>query len=373
MNIKFNKRIIIAAGGTGGHVFPGLAIADELKLLLPNARIVFVGTARGLEAKIMPEHGWPLILLKSLSIKDRRGFSKLLAYAILPYLILKSIIMVLSDRPAFFISIGGYAAGPMAIAAWICSVPIAVIEPNAVAGFTNRIIGRLSKRAFISFDEAARYFPKGRAAVIGNPVRGEVMKIHRRKRNEKDKFSIFVFGGSQGARSLNQAMMSAAGELKEYASRISIIHQAGKSDDIGAIAAAYESVNIEAEVFQFIDSIWGCYERADLVIARAGATTIAELRAVGLPSILIPYPFAADDHQRANAECMVRAGAARMIADVDCSGERFASEIIAMLKDPGALDEMARRVDIFAPKDSAEKIARSCVEIAGIEMSGDYV
>lgn len=325
--VKGTIKVLIAAGGTGGHLFPGIAIAEEIRRAHPDARITFAGTERGFEAALLPRMGWPVILIGSRSIKDRKGAARIAAWARLPFSVAHALAILIKDRPALLVCIGGYAAGPLALASWLLRVPFAIVEPNAIAGFTNRILGRLARRAFVAFDEAAPYFPKGKAVLSGNPVRSEVLAVRSGGMVRRDRLNIFVFGGSQGALKLNRAMTDAMKLLGGTGERIRVMHQTGSNDDPKAIEGAYADAGVEAKVFAFSDRIWECYADADLVISRAGATTIAELAALEIPSLLVPYPYAADDHQRANAGGIARLGGAVMIDDAECTGERLAEEI----------------------------------------------
>ncbi len=357
------KKVIIAAGGTGGHIFPGIAIAEEIKRLHPSASISFAGTARGLESSLMPKLGWPLVLLGARSIKDKRGLSRMLAWLSVPFAIASAMEILLSKRPALVISIGGYAAGPLVVAAWMLWIPVALVEPNAIPGLTNRILGRFAKRVFIAFEEAKRYFAEKKTLLIGTPMRKEVLEITRRQTASESPHTIFVFGGSQGAKTLNTAMSEAVGSIKGIEGGFKVIHQTGTSDDLSKIEAAYKNAGIEAQVMPFCDRIWECYEKADLVIARAGASTVAEVAALGIPSILVPYPHAADDHQRANAKALVNAGGAVMIDDTECTGEKLSREIISMLGDKKRLKAMAEAAASIGKKDAATKIAEESLNL----------
>lgn len=351
-------KIIIAAGGTGGHVFPGVAVACEIKASHPDALVTFAGTARGLEAKVLPKLGWPLVLMKSSSIKDRKGLSRLFSWAKLPISILRGLSIIMKERPNLFISIGGYAAGPLAISAWILRVPLVLVEPNAIAGLTNRILGRFAKKAFVAFDDAKKYFPAGKAVVSGNPVRSEVLSVRERRMPALEKITVFVFGGSQGALALNRAIIGALPFLSDVKNRLSIIHQTGANDDLDAVRNAYKKAEIDAKVFEFSDRIWEYYAGADLVVARSGATTVAELLALAIPAVLVPYPYAADDHQRANAHGMVKTGGAVMIPDGELTGERLSREIKIFVERPELLLAMRAALEKFGKPDAAAKIVK---------------
>lgn len=349
-------RVLIAAGGTGGHVFPGIAIAEEMRRLHPEVRLCFAGTERGIEAQVLSPLGWPLVLMRSQSIKDRRGIGRWLAFARLPFSVLAGLRILWSERPRLLICVGGYAAGPLAIAAWLSRVPFVIVEPNAIAGFTNRRLGRRAKRVFVAFEEARPSFPPERVIVSGNPVRKEVLSTRRPDAPIAGEITFFVFGGSQGARTLNRAMVAALPSLSEVKGGLRVLHQTGNNDDPGAIARAYQDAGIEAKVFPFTERIWECYREADVVVARAGATTVAELLALGLPSILVPYPYAADDHQRANALGLTRTGGAVLIADADLTGERLAKEIRSFIDRPSRVEAMRAALKKAGRTDAAKVI-----------------
>ena len=360
---KRSKKLLIAAGGTGGHLFPGIAIADEIAAIDATLSIAFAGTARGLEATICPKRGMRLILMKSSSIKDRRGLSRLMAWIRLPLSLVSAIGILLRERPAAIVCIGGYAAGPLAIAAFLLCIPFVIVEPNAVAGFTNRMIGRFCKRAFIQFEEAEKYFPKGKSILSGNPVRKEVAALAAESEPHGEKLTIFAFGGSQGARRINQAMVDAIRMMNGAATKISVIHQTGISDDPAAIEANYRAAGVEANVFPFTDRIWECYAKADLVVARSGATTCAELMMLAKPSILVPYPFAADDHQSANAKGVERKGGAMVISDAELNGEKLARALSDFIASPTKLDQMRQSLLAGVKKNAAKLVAQELIVI----------
>jgi UDP-N-acetylglucosamine--N-acetylmuramyl-(pentapeptide) pyrophosphoryl-undecaprenol N-acetylglucosamine transferase len=362
--VKKPAKILIAAGGTGGHLFPGIAIAEEIKGRHPEAMIVFAGTERGLEAGILPKLNWPLVLMNSTSIKDRKGLGKIVAWAKLPVSLARAMIILVSESPRLVVCVGGYAAGPLAMASWLFRIPFVIVEPNAIAGFTNRVLGRFARRAFVAFEEARSYFPEGRAFLTGNPVRKQVLAARRETSGTGDgKLTLFIFGGSQGAVKINRAMVDALKFLAETKNNIRVIHQTGTNDDAGTIERAYTDAGFTARVFPFSDRIWECYTEADLVVARSGATTVAELAALAIPSILVPYPFAADDHQRANARGMVRIGGAKMLENDDCTGENLAREIKQFMDKPQALGQMRAVLKDAGRPDAAGRIAEECWNI----------
>ncbi len=363
MASRREKKVLIAAGGTGGHVFPGIAIADAIERADANIKISFAGTSRGLESRLLPRLGWPLVLFGSHSIKDKRGAAKILALLWLPLAVFHALYLLLVDRPALVVGIGGYAAGPLVLAAWFLRIPAVLVEPNAIPGMTNRKLGRFARKVFVAFEEARPFFPAGKAVVTGTPIRAEVLSARRKSAQAEGGRTLFVFGGSQGALKLNQAMSAAAKSLAGIGGGLKVIHQTGTSADPAEVAQRYRSFGIDADVSAFCDRIWECYEKADLVIARSGANTVAELAALGLPSILVPYPYAADDHQKANAMALVRAGGATMVDDAECDGERMAREIAGVIGDPARLQGMAAKARSIGRPDAAQRIAGECIGI----------
>lgn len=354
-------KVMLACGGTGGHLFPGIAIAEAIANSKPDTAIVFAGTERGFESAIIPKMGWPLISVGSMSIKDRKGFGRLAAYARLPISILKALSIMRKERPDIFIGVGGYAAGPLTMASAFLKIPTTIIEPNAIAGFTNRILGRFVDRIYTGFPEASEFFPRRKVVLTGNPVRQEILNLRQKNNGTKTPLTIFCFGGSQGALALNRAITQALPHLSSLKGKIRFIHQVGEKEDIENIQKAYADNGFDAEVFTFTDHIWECYEKADFVIARAGATTVAEVSVLGLPAIFVPYPYAADDHQRANALSLVRRDGAVMILQHELTGERLSQEIKKMSSE--RLTAMCTASARAGKRDAAEKIVEDCLKL----------
>jgi UDP-N-acetylglucosamine--N-acetylmuramyl-(pentapeptide) pyrophosphoryl-undecaprenol N-acetylglucosamine transferase len=356
-------KVMLACGGTGGHLFPGVAIAEEMSKLRPDTDIVFAGTGRGFESTIIPRMGWPLVSIDSISIKDRKGLGRILAYCWLPVSILRSMSVIRREKPDMFIGVGGYAAGPLTLAAAFLKTPTAIIEPNAIAGFTNRMLGRFVNRIYTGFAEAGEFFPRQKVLLTGNPVRREILDLKQKSNGTKSPVTIFCFGGSQGALALNRAVVQSLPHLANLKGKIRFIHQVGEKENIEAIRKSYADNGFEADVFTFTDRIWECYERADLVISRAGATTVAEVAVLGLPSVFVPYPYAADDHQRANAESLVRREGAVMILQHELTGERLASEIKKITSE--RLASMCAAAARAGKRDAAKRIVEDCFGILG--------
>jgi UDP-N-acetylglucosamine--N-acetylmuramyl-(pentapeptide) pyrophosphoryl-undecaprenol N-acetylglucosamine transferase len=345
-------RYLVAAGGTGGHIFPGIAVADALRARDASARVVFVGTERGLESRLVPRAGYALELLPVLPLNGvglARALRGLLA---LPRAFWRAAALLRRERPAAVLGVGGYAGGPIVLAAALSGVRTVILEPNARPGFTNRVLRPFVARAACAFDSARRYYG-ARGVLTGNPVRGGFARIAPRE--PRAPFTLLVFGGSQGSRALNEAMVAALSSLPP-AAELHIVHQTGPAAH-AEVAAAYAAARREAEVAPFLDDMEAQLAAADLVLCRAGATTCAELCAAGRAAVLVPLPGAADDHQRENACAMQRAGAARMLAQAELDGARLASELRTLFADPAALAQMGKAARGLARADAAERVA----------------
>lgn len=346
------KTILIAAGGTGGHLFPGIAVADELRRRDPEARIVFVGTPRGLESRLVASAGYRLLLLPILPLNGV-GFPRLLQGLLaLPWGLLRAATLVLRMRPAVVLGIGGYAGGPVVLMAALFGVRTVILEPNASPGFTNRVLRPFVKACACSYEEARRSFGS-KGVLTGNPVRGGFGRLPAKAHSVPS--SLLVFGGSQGSRILNQAMIAALPRLPGP-ERLQVVHQTGEAmrDEV---ATAYASANRPAEVLAFLDDMETRFAAADLVVSRSGATTCAELTVAGKAAVLVPFARAADDHQRRNARALEAAGAARMVEERDLSGERLAALIAETLVSPGRLASMEEAAKRLGRPDAAARVA----------------
>ena len=355
--------MLIAGGGTAGHLYPGIALAREFERLVPGAQVVFVGTTKGLEAKIIPQEGYEIRMIKVRGLMGMGTLKKLLAIFELPYSLYQSFRLLCQMRPSLVIGMGGYASGPVVLMAGCMRIPRVLVEPNAYPGWTNRILSPLAHRIFVSFEETRRYFKNSlRVRVFGNPVRKEIQNgsVYRKKRTSA--WTLLVMGGSQGSRNINKAMVEALSPLESVRGRLHIVHQTGERDHRW-VQEAYEKSGFEATVTPYLMNIWEAYTASDLVIARAGATTVAELAAIGCPAILIPFPYATQGHQEANADMLVKAGAAHIIRDVELNGAVLASKIHTLLLDPQALDEMTRNSRAQGRPRAAEEIVKECVHL----------
>jgi len=355
-------RMLVAGGGTGGHVFPGIALAEEVVTRHPNNDVVFVGTPRGLEATVVPAAGFPLELIQVEGLKGKGPWRALGNLALVPRALLASWTILRKWQPDIVVGVGGYASGPVVLAAWLMRIPTAVQEQNAIAGFTNRLLGRIAKAAFTAFPEAGRYFAKGKVYQLGNPIRRMLMDNYMRPSMRHDKLRVLVFGGSQGAHALNMRVIEALPHLADLKGSIRLTHQTGLRDR-QSVEKGYHAVGFEPDVRDFITDMSAAYAESDLVICRAGATTLAELTVCKKPSILVPFPAAADNHQVVNARSLVDAGAAVMIEERDLTGELLAQEIRALLGDEPRRDRMARAAGLLGGPQAAKEIADVCTEL----------
>jgi UDP-N-acetylglucosamine--N-acetylmuramyl-(pentapeptide) pyrophosphoryl-undecaprenol N-acetylglucosamine transferase len=345
-------RVLIAAGGTGGHIYPGIAVAKEIIGRDAKSTVKFVGTARGLETKLVPDNGFELLTIESAGLKNVGLAGKLKGLMILPKSFLEARRLIKNFKPDVVVGAGGYVSGPVLLMASLMRVPTLVMDSNALPGFTNRRLAPFVTKAALTFEEAVPFFGK-KGIVTGNPVRREFFEIPPKARNS-EKFSLLIFGGSQGARAINHAMVEAVPFLDDYKNKLQITHQTGEAD-FEKIKQGYADAGwAQAEIAAYIENMPAHFEKNDLIICRAGATSCAELSAAGKASMMIPLPTAADDHQRKNAEALEKAGAARMILQKDLTGEILAKQIIELIDAPDRITEMEAAAKKLAKRDAAE-------------------
>ncbi len=355
-------RMLVAGGGTGGHVFPGIALAEEVVTRHPANDVVFVGTARGLEATVVPQAGFPIELIDVKGLKGKGLLGTLKNLLLLPLAFVQSFAVLRKWRPDVVVGVGGYASGPVVLVAWLMRIPTAVQEQNAIAGFTNRVLGRFVEAAFTAFPEAVRQFPRRKVFQLGNPIRKTLMDNYMMPGAHHEQPRLLVFGGSQGAHALNMRVLESLPHLADLRERLRITHQTGAKDR-EYVEKGYRAVGFAADVREFISDMSAAYAGADLVVCRAGATTLAELTVCKKPSILVPFPFAADNHQVQNALSLVSAGAAVMIEEKDLTGEVLAQEIRAVLSSPERLEKMARAAGRLGSPQAAKEITDVCTEL----------
>lgn len=350
--------MIVAGGGTGGHLFPGLAVAEALTVGGED-EVLFVGSRYGLEATAVPTTRFRFHALPIRGLRGRgwRGAMELAVQ--LPVAWLRAWSILGRFRPALVLGLGGYGSVPVVLAAWVRRIPTVLLEQNAHPGLANRWLGHLARRVCTTFAESEPFFPQGRVVQTGNPVRALQSPV----RPDANHFTVFVFGGSQGARTINRAAVDAAKVVGEQVPGLRVIHQTGPAD-AEWVEGRYREMGIAAEVLPFVQDMAAAYARADLVVCRAGATTLAELAVVGRPSILIPYPFAADDHQRANAATWVRHGAAELITDAALNGARLATSVLALARERERLERMADAARHLAVPDATLRVVEVCRQVA---------
>ncbi|MDT7540493.1 MAG: UDP-N-acetylglucosamine--N-acetylmuramyl-(pentapeptide) pyrophosphoryl-undecaprenol [Acidobacteriota bacterium] len=350
-------RVLFAAGGTGGHIYPAIAVANEVMRRDERSSIRFVGTARGLETKLVPQAGFELSLIESAGLMNMGLASRLRGLAVLPKSFFDARRLIREFRPDAVVGAGGYVTGPVLLTAALMKRPTLVMESNAVPGFTNRRLARFVDAAAVSFEMSLPYFGN-KAVVTGNPVRREFFDIPMKVR-DPSRFSLLLFGGSQGAHAVNEAMLDALPHLENYRERLRVMHQTGPLD-FERVRAAYAAIgwtDEAASVREYIDDMMREFADADLIVSRAGATTAAELMAAGKTAIMIPLPGQIE--QQRNAEALRDAGAAEMILQAELTGERLALEIAKLIDNP---EEITRR------EQAARKLARPDAASVAVDM-----
>lgn len=367
-------RLIIAGGGTGGHLFPGIAIAEEFLSRDAGNEVLFVGTERGIEARAVPAAGYRLELISAAGIRGKRGLSQIKGIAMMIYGYAQSRKILKTFRPDMVLGVGGYASLPMVLAAGGMQIPRFIHEQNAIPGQTNRLLARFANRVFITLEESARYFPTETTLLTGNPLRRQILEMVAKANpplisplskggsepREQGGFNLFVFGGSQGAHAINMAMVDALPHLKQSQINLSIVHQTGEND-CAEVTAAYRTAGVPATVTPFISDMAAEYAKADLIICRAGATTIAEVTACGKTSLFIPFPHAVDDHQRKNAEALLKKDACFMMLEQELSAESLADSICRLAGDPDLVRKTGELAFGMARLDAARIIVDEMV------------
>lgn len=348
-------KLLIAGGGTGGHLFPGVAIADELRRRDSEAPVLFVGTERGIEARVLPDLGWDLELIRISGLKTVGLLGAIKGMFRIPGALWQSRKILRRFRPDAVIGVGGYASGPVVLMARLMGIRCGILEQNSVPGLANKILGKFAHAVFLAFDYTRKYFKAKKIQMTGNPVRPEI--VAAAPSGDRDgSFRLLIFGGSQGAVRVNEIMAEAAAKLS---TRVDIVHQTG-SRNFEETRSAYEDAGVTVDCREFIDDMAAEYAAADLVIARSGATTVAELGVVGVPAILIPYPYAADNHQEINAKEMVEAGAALMFQQAQLSPQTLADAIETLASDAEALARMGSAMKALGRANAAASILDWC-------------
>ena len=351
-------RFVLAGGGTGGHVIPALAIAQELRAQY-DAEVLFVGTARGIETRLVPAAGYELKLIQVGALKQVSLGTRLKTLFDLPRAVLTASSLLSEFRPQAAIGVGGYASGPAMLAAVLRGIPTVAFEPNRVPGLANRLVGLMVSAGAVQFEQTCRYFRNCR--VTGVPVRRAFFEIGAKPPDAPP--TLLVFGGSQGAHAINRTVLESLPALCAAIPGLHLIHQTGERD-YNEAQAAYRKQGMPAEVYPFIDDMPAAFERADLLLCRSGASTVAEITAAGKPAVFVPFPFAADDHQRRNAEALVEAGAGRLLPNEQLTPPRLVEIVCSLLGDRARLTQMAAAARGLAHPDAATEIARLAVRLA---------
>lgn len=345
--------LLVMAGGTGGHVFPALAVAQELAV--SGTKISWLGTAAGLEARVVPQHGIALHEIRVQGLRGKGLVSWLFAPFKLAAAIWQSVKVIKQIKPDCVLGMGGFASGPGGLAAWLTSTPIVVHEQNAVVGLTNQYLAKLAKTVLTGFPNVARL--PAHARWVGNPVRKDITATQKQQFNGRAP-RVLVIGGSQGAHSLNQYLPEV---FKQLETGVEIWHQAGRGRS-QALEASYQDLGLHAKVSEFIEDMAAAYAWADLLICRAGAMTIAEVCAAGLPSVLVPYPNSAGDHQTKNAQALVQVGAAIMLQNSELQSPDFVTQLKELLVEPSALSKMGAAAQILHKPDALQQVCSACEE-----------
>ena len=365
MNIAANRRpVLIMAGGTGGHVFPALAVAKELSAR--GVAVAWLGTSRGLEARVVPEAGYPLETMRVTGLRGKGVLRLLLAPFMLSLALWQALVIQLRLRPRAVLGMGGFAAGPGGVIAWLLRRPLLVHEQNSVAGTTNRLLAPLARTVMVAFPGSLP--AKRNPQHTGNPVRTAITQVPapaERFATRNGALRVLVIGGSLGARALNETLPAAVQQLAS-ADALQLHHQTGK-DDVEKVRAAYLQQGVDARVEAFVEDMAAAYAWADLVVCRSGALTVAELAVVGVASVLVPYPYATDDHQTGNARFLADAGAAILMPQSTLSADRLAGLLADFLQQRDMLREMADRARELALPDAARRVAELCLQAAGVD------
>ena len=352
-------RVIIAAGGTGGHMFPAIAYAKEFQQHDPEGNIVFVGTGKSLEGEILGKEGFGFEPITVEGFVGRGLVGMARSLMLLPKSLWRAIQILRGHRADLVIGTGGYFSPPVVVAAWLLNIPRVLLEPNAMPGLANRVLGPLADRIFLAFDSAQSFFPSSKVKVIGTPIR-KAFVLERSPVPPQKISHLLVFGGSQGARAINSAMLKAVEISSNLREQVTITHQTG-ADDLERVKAGYAQMGVHADVRPFLFDMPHELSKADLIVCRAGASTLAELSAYGKVGILIPFPQATHNHQEMNARSMEAAGAARVLLQADLTGQRLAEEIERWMSDIPHLQEMARQSWALRKVNATEQMVNQCL------------
>lgn len=366
-------RLVITGGGTGGHLFPGVAVAEAILAERPGSKVLFIGTDRQVDSRVLGNRPFASTAIKCQGLKGQSLRRRLAALWQLPLAVGRARKILKKFRPDLVLGVGGYVTGPVVAAAWLAGIPTCIHEQNSVPGLANRWLGKIASRIFISLPGSEKFFPAGRTKLTGNPVRAEILAAGREVRSERDAggLTLLVLGGSQGAHRLNQLVLEGLVARKgELPANFRVIHQTGRQDE-AQVRDGYQEHGIPARVGAFFDDMAGLYRQADLLVSRAGATSLAELCVMGRPAILLPYPYAADNHQEYNARQVVDRGGALLFKESGVTAEKLGGEIIRLLEDGPRLHRMGERAREAAYPEATANIVQECLELISLRGSKD--
>ncbi|MCX5876977.1 MAG: undecaprenyldiphospho-muramoylpentapeptide beta-N-acetylglucosaminyltransferase [Deltaproteobacteria bacterium] len=359
-----SMRMIVTGGGTGGHLFPGIAVAEEMLRRFPEGRILFVSTDRAIDNKTLAARSFEKKAIACLPLKGKSILGTLKSVVQLPISLWQALRIVRAFKPQLVLGVGGYVTGPVVLAARLMGVKTCIHEQNSIPGMANRMLGKIVDQVYISIPGSEGFFPKGKAVLTGNPVRAELLDAADRQKDQTAVKTVLVLGGSQGAHRVN-ALMVEAFAVNLPRDTVQVRHQTGNSDEEW-VRKAYSEAGVAAQVSSFISDMAAAYGDADLVVSRAGATTLAELAVLGKPAILIPYPYAADDHQTTNAAFLVGGGAALMFQERELDGTKLRQEILGLMNDAPRLQDMAAQMKQFARPEATAVIVEKSIELLAV-------
>ncbi|MBU4408177.1 MAG: undecaprenyldiphospho-muramoylpentapeptide beta-N-acetylglucosaminyltransferase [Proteobacteria bacterium] len=354
-------RMIVTGGGTGGHLFPGIAVAEEMLRRFPQGKVLFVSTDRAIDNKTLADRAFEKKSIACLPLKGKSLLGTLKSMAQLPISLWQALRLVRAFKPQLVLGVGGYVTGPVVLAARLMGVKTCIHEQNSIPGMANRMLGKIVDQVYISIPGSEKFFPQGKAVLTGNPVRTELLREADRRKDLGAAKTVLVLGGSQGAHRVNSLMVEALAQ-NQSGDPVLVRHQTGNSDEAW-VREGYGRAGVTAQVSSFISDMAAAYRTADLVVSRAGATTLAELAVLGKPAILIPFPYAADDHQTTNAAFLVAGGAALMFQERELDGPKLREAIWGLLNDAPRLQSMAARMKEFARPEATCAIVEKSIAL----------
>ena len=360
-----NLRLIVTGGGTGGHLFPGISLAQAMMGAYPSCEVLFIGTERKVDRTALSSLGFETTTIKSQGIKGKNFLSIVKALFQQPMAIWQATKIIRKFKPDLVFGVGGYVTGPVILASRLLGVTTCIHEQNSIPGLTNKLLGHIASKIFVSLPGSEEYFPTPKTILSGNPVRSNIIKASREPKtiSEQEPFTLLILGGSQGARRLNSLMLEAAEScLSKLSPPPFIIHQTGGHDE-ETVRMKYAELGLNARAQAFYSDMAKIYSQADLIISRAGATTLAELTVFQKPVILVPFPYAADNHQEINGRYLVEAGAGIMFRQEDLTGEKLGTEIKRLLDNKEILADMSKNSGMVSKPEATETIINACMEL----------